>query len=931
LQRTAFLLLSLAALSALASPPVAKAQSDAAASVQYSPASTVRLEHTTHPLATPANAVGRVESSRKLERMLLVLATPASQEEQLAALLDAQQNPRSPNYHRWLSAKEFGAQFGASDADVQDVRAWLEGAGFTVSAVSAGKRWLEFSGTAAQVESAFQTQMQYYGVRRKTYLANATDLAVPAELSGIVRGVASLNNFGRTATVHEVSYNSATSASYVTPSDFAAIYNTKPLLSSGVDGTGAAVAVVSQSQIKLADAQQLRQIFQLKANHPNVLLSGPDPGVATEPDADEALLNVEWVGAVAPGATIDLVVAGSTDTTSGIDLAATYAVDNRVAPILVYSYGSCEQALGSAGNAFYNALWRQAAAEGMTVLVAAGDSGVAGCDDPSAGAPAALGPAVNGVASTPYNVAVGGTEFVGSTNLAGYSNSTNGDYSSAIGYLPEATWNESCDPAQTASASNCALGNRNFSLLAAAGGPSTIYAKPVWQAGAGVPADGMRDLPDVALAAASARGGYVFCSSLVADGCQTDAQGELANPTLVPDTSVSTPAMAGILALIEQKNGVFQGQVNPVLYRLAQIQGNSCDSSNQTNPTASTACVFYDITSGNNSVPCAGSSPGCSSKTSEVSGELQGYSAGPGYDLATGLGSLNAANLAAAWSEGKAPVPEQSTGSFTVSANSISFTAGSPGNATVTITPSGGFSGSVALACPTGGTSLPAGYNCAFGSSTVQVGGGAPTTTALNLTLASTTSSAVKVAHTEQRSGALWAAIPSAAVLLMFGFLGMASGEPRAGRNFLLFSGLLLGVLSGVTACGGGGGSSGGQVSTTTTISSSNLRAAYGTPVTFSITVTPNGSATPSGFVELIDNGQTLGAPTKVSAGIASFLAASLPVGVHTITAQYLGDSTTLGSTSAPITQLTTGTVALQISGTSGDITATSNFSVTLM
>jgi subtilase family serine protease len=912
LQRTAFLSLSLALALAFASPP-GKAQTGTPASAPNSPATTVRLAHTTHPLATPANAVGRVESGSKLERMLLVLATPASQEEQLTALLDAQQNPRSPNHHRWLTAKEFAAQFGASDADVQKVRTWLESAGFTVSRVSAGKHWLEFSGTAAQVESAFQTQMQYYRVRGKTYLANSTDLAVPVELSGIIRGVASLNNFGRTATLHEVSNNSATSASYITPGDFASIYNTKPLLSGGVDGSGVVVAVVSQSQINLADARQFRQMFQLKANDPNVLLSGPDPGVANQGDANAALLNVEWVGAVAPGATIDLVLAGSTETTSGVDLAATYAVDNQVAPILMYSYGSCEQALGSGGNAFYNALWRQAAAEGMTVLVAAGDSGVAGCDDPTAGTPAELGPAVNGVASTPYNVAVGGTEFADSTNSASYSNA------SALGYLPEAAWNESCDPTQTASATNCAKGNRNFSLLAAAGGPSTIYAKPVWQAGAGVPADGMRDLPDIALGSAPA--GYAFCSSLDAGDCRTNA---------VQGTSVSTSAMAGILALVEQKNGVFQGQVNSLLYRLAQIPGNSCDSSNQKNPTASTAYVFYDVTDGNNSVPCAGGSPGCSSKTKEVDGELQGYFAGPGYDLATGLGSLNAANLAAAWSEGKAPVPEQSTGSFTVIVNSISFVDGTPGNATVTITPSGGFSGSVALVCPTGGTSLPAGYNCAFGSSTVQVSGGTPTTTALNLTLASSSSSsAVKTAYSAQHSRLLWGST-AATALLMFGLLGVASSERRVARNFLLFSGLLLGVLGGVAACGGGG-SSGGQVSTTTTISSSNLRAALGTPVTFSITVTPNGSATPSGYVQLIDNGQTLGAPTKVSAGIASFLATSLPVGVHTITAQYLGDSATLGSTSAPITQLITGTVALQISGTSGDITSTSNFNVTLM
>ena len=200
------------------------------------------------------------------------------------------------------------------------------------------------------------------------------------------------------------------------------------------------------------------------------------------------MLDVEWAGAVAPGATIDLVIAGSTDTTSGVDLAAAYAIDNQIAPILTYTYGSCEQAMGVSGNAFYNALWQQAAAEGITVLVAAGDNGAAGCDAPSAGAPATQGFAVNGAASTPYNVAVGGTQFADAANQAAYWNSKNaGDFSSALGYIPEAAWNESCDPGQAMSATNCFYQNSSFELLAGGGGASTDLHKAGVATGRGRP------------------------------------------------------------------------------------------------------------------------------------------------------------------------------------------------------------------------------------------------------------------------------------------------------------------------------------------------------------------------------------------------------------------------------------------------------------
>lgn len=933
--------------------PGAHAQSSTIHTTNVDERTIVRLEHTHHPLANEANAAGRVEGSRALRRMLLVLSPEDAKEQELKNLLDEQQNRGSANYHHWLTAAEFGARFGAADADEQKVRAWLEGMGFTVERVAGSKRWLEFSGTAEQVESAFHTVMEYYRVNGKTFLANSTDLSIPAEFSGITRGVLSLNNFGRrpsireghgvtgrTAQGHRIKRSAnlkaigAPDTNYLAPGDFAAIYNTKGLLSGGIDGSGVSIAVTAQSQIELTDVRQFRQIFGLPVNDPNILVSGPDPGIANETDSEEAMLDVEWAGAVAPGASIDVVVAGSTDATSGMDLAAAYAVDNEVAPILTYTYGSCEQTLGQTGNAFYDALWQQAAAEGITVLVASGNNGVAGCDNATAGTAAALGPGVNGAASTPYNVAVGGTEFADIQQPTSYWNGTNTAVNtSAMGYIPESAWNESCDTGQPVSATNCAFPTGKFSQLAGGGGASSVYSKPAWQTGTGVRADGARDLPDVALGADSEYDEAVYCTSLGGTPCQINAQQELAGLTLVGGTSVSTPAMAGILALVEQKNGTWQGQVNYVLYRLAQMRGNSCDSSAETTPAAQNACVFYDVTSGSNAVPCAGGSPGCSSTQAGTGGLLTVELAGVGYDMVTGLGSVNATNLANEWKNAAIMTSQKSSQASSeslavdVTPATISMVAGSAGNGTVTITPSGGFTGPVNLACGTGGTFLPAGYACTFGSSTVQVNGTVATTT-LNLTPSSTTAAAVKSAKAIERGATLWDT-GFTGVLLLLGIAIFGKDGARGTRNFLLACGFVVCAACSILGCSGGGGTGGVPVSTTTTISSSNLHSAFGMAVTFNVRVTPNGEATPNGQVQLYDNGQAYGSPVNVNAGITTFLATNLPVGVHNLTADYRGDANTQASTSAAIAQAVTGTITgVQISGTSGGTTVTATFNV---
>ena len=830
----------------------------------------VRIERSVHPFTKLAADAGRVEAGKSLDRMLLTLSASAEKQSALATLLREQQNRSSVNFHRWLTPAQFGAQFGAETADLESMRGWLEQSGFSIGRVAKGGRWIEFSGTSQQVESAFRTELHYFLLGGKRYVANAIDISLPLSVARISGGLVSLNSFpklpptqrndgiaGINADGRKVKLTPALTASgvtntyYVAPGDLATIYNTKPLLAGGNDGTGITIAVTGQSQIELTDVETFRQIFGLKTNDPNILVSGPDPGIAGTIDQQEATLDVEWAGAMAPGATIDLVIAASTDATDGVDLAAAYAIDNAVAPILTYTYGSCELTLQtSGGNTFYNSLWQQAAAEGITVLVATGDNGAAACDAANAGFPATQGFSVNGAASTPYDVAVGGTEFNDSASAATYWNSSNAaDYSSALGYIPESVWNESCDPGQTLSPTNCVFSNSNFSSLSGGGGASTIYPKPSWQSGNGVPADGFRDIPDLALAAASGHDEFVYCNSQGGTACQINSQNQVVGLTLVGGTSAATPSMAGILALVEQKNGAFQGQINYTLYKLAQNSGASCDSSKQTNPSAQNSCIFYDITSGSNAVPCAGGSPNCSSAQPGTNGVLDGQSATAGYDLATGLGSVNAANLVNAWSSVTYAASETQ-----LQVPTTSFAHGTAISVTGLVAAASG------TGTPTGTVSLE---TSAYGDAdTIAITNGAFSSTKVN-------------------------DLPGGQYTLTAHYAGDGTFAPSNSS----------GVALSVTP----------ETSTTTlsVVGANGGSAQYGNSVEFIVSVAgASGAGTATGTVTVQDGTTVLGTYPLASNGSASIYTGagsdySFPVGSHSLAAAYSGDNSFAPSNSA--------------------------------
>ena len=484
----------------------------------------------------------------------------------------------------------------------------------------------------------------------------------------------------------------------VTPYDFATIYNVLPLWNAGIDGTGMTVAISGASDIVLTDVETFRSSFGLPATKLTTIVNGTDPGLVTTGAQGENTLDVEMSGGVAKNAMIDLVVSASTATSFGGTLSDSYIIDHKVAPVMSASYGTCELGLGTSGNASINAVWQQATAQGISAFESSGDQGAAGCLSQDTAAPNAtpVGLQVNGDASSPYVTAVGGTDLIWfSSNYTTYWNTTNAaNGSSAKSYIPEMPWNATCTsqylydyfwvPNYSATSLEQVCNNISsiapdlVKITAGSGGESACttnsttssstyldptscsggYAKPSWQSGvAGIPADGHRDIPDISLFAA---GGYpdgfigsawLFCqSSTGTNGC------DYSNPTYIVyqetgGTSASSPAMAGVMALIVEKVGSWQGLANPELYKLAAKETlSNCNGSSSTTLPAS-SCVFNDVTYGNNSQVCQTGSQQCVTNTSgDTYGILSGYYSGVGYDQATGLGSLNVANLADAWS-----------------------------------------------------------------------------------------------------------------------------------------------------------------------------------------------------------------------------------------------------------------------------------------
>ena len=684
------------------------------------PARLHTLAGNTHPEATRANDRGRVPDSLPMEHMLLQLNRPPEQEQALAQVIQQMHTPGSPNYHRWLTAAQIGAAYGPAQQDIETVTGWLRAQGFTVNQVHPSGTIVDFSGTAGQVRAALHTEVHYLNARGRQHIGNMSDPQIPAALAPAVAGIVSLHDFKPHAMRKRANFTFAAGGftnQALTPADLATIYNFNPLFAAGITGKGQTIAVIEDTDVyDAADWSTFRTTFglaqytsgSLTMVHPGCA----DPGVGrgqSAGDDGEATLDAEWASAAAPDAAIQVVACPSTRSTFGGLTALENLINSPNPPsVLSISYGSCEAENGAAGNLAFNAAFQQAAAEGISVFVAAGDEGGASCD---AGANAAThGIGVSGWASTPYNVAVGGTDFSDSYNnsTGTYWNSTNSaTFGSAISYVPEIPWNDSCAGGLLSNAfgfstpygaagfcgSQTARQDGLLTVSAGSGGPSGCatgapdipgvvsgtcqgYAKPAWQAGmAGIPNDGVRDIPDVSLFAGDGVWGhyYIDCWSDVNNG-GTPCTGDPSTWDGAGGTSFGAPIMAGLQALVNQSAGGAQGNPNYALYQLAAMQfgsgGAGCNASSG-NAVAGN-CIFYNVTQGDIDVNCGGSQNCFGSQaggrgfarfgggsngalSTSLNSFAPAFGAAAGWNFATGIGSVNAYNLVTNWPAGASP------------------------------------------------------------------------------------------------------------------------------------------------------------------------------------------------------------------------------------------------------------------------------------
>jgi len=665
------------------------------------------LAGNTRAEANAQNNRGKVDDAFAMDHMLLLLQRSPERERALEDFIAQQQDSASPNFHKWLTAAEFGQTYGPAPRDIETVSEWLRSAGFTVNTVYPSGMTIDFSGTAGQVSAAFQTEIHRLSVNGKDHIANMSDPKIPEALAPAILGIVSLHDFRPhsmmkpraryTATVDGTPYQ------LVVPADLATIYDLNAAFAAGYTGQGQTIAVLEDTDLySTSDWSTFRRVFglstytagSLSTIHPAPTTGASncsDPG--TNADDNEVALDAEWASAAAPDASIEVAACNDTATTFGVLIAAQNLINGSGPPqIISISYGACEAGSGVATNAAYNSAYQQAVAEGVSVFVAAGDEGAASCDADASAATHGIG--ISSSASTPYNVAAGGTDFADTyqgANNTYWSSTNSSTYGSALSYIPEIPWNDSCAGSILAVYSGFSVGyglsgfcgssaaqQDDYLVVAAgSGGPSGCatgvptenlvvggtckgYPKPTWQAGVtGIPKDGVRDIPDVSLFAANGVWGhyYAFCYSDLNNG-GARCEGAPVDWSGAGGTSFASPILAGIQALVNQKMGGKQGNPNPVYYKLAA--------------SSVASMVFHSITAGDIVVNCSGeidcfgtgfegrgratpvtSFGGNGALSTTTQNYTPAFAAAKGWNFATGLGSVDAYNLIVNWSKGQ--------------------------------------------------------------------------------------------------------------------------------------------------------------------------------------------------------------------------------------------------------------------------------------
>ncbi len=657
---------------------------------------TAAIPGSANPQGLSKYDAGRTNAGTALSGITMYFRPSAAQKAELDELVRQQQTAGSTSYHKWLTPAEYAARFGLDDDDLEKVRGWLESQGFTVDRIANSHNSITFLGTVSQVESAFQTEIHNYRVDGQSHYANATELTIPAALSGVVSTIRNLDDFkpkpfvrfhAETTAAKPAFTSSQSGNHYLQPGDVAVIYDIKAAYSAGYTGAGQSVAVVGQSEISVSDIENFQSAAGLTVRDPTLVLV-PNSGNAAYSSGDEAEsdLDLEYSGGIAKEATLYLVYVGNNSNYSVWD-SLQYAVDTDIAPVISMSYGGCEPDLSSSDYSTLESIMEQGASQGQSIVVASGDTGSTGCyaDLTTNSTPTSQEEelAVNYPASSAFATALGGTEFpssdVSSSNTTYWESASGSDViASALSYIPEQVWN---DDSSTYGSEYGA----EYALSSGGGGVSTLTARPGWQTGVtGISSGSFRLVPDISMDSSPNNAGYLYCSSDTSgwssgqaascnNGFRDSSSGYL---TVAGGTSFAAPIFAGMLAIINQKeNSTGQGLVNSTLYTLA------ADSTTY-------ASAFHDITSGGNE--CTAGSSYCSS-----AGESK-YYATTGYDEASGLGSVDFYNLMTSWTAGSSASLEATTTALSAATTAPSSGASdvititvSPQSSSITTTPAG--------------------------------------------------------------------------------------------------------------------------------------------------------------------------------------------------------------------------------------------------
>lgn len=750
-----------------------------------------RLWGNTRAEANAQNDRGRVPDSMRFDHMFLQLKRHPELEAALKEYMDQQQDKNSPNFRHWLMPAELGQKYGLADSDIEVIKSWLQAHGFTVGYVYPTTMVMDISGTAGQIREAFHTEIHYLEVNGEQHFANMSDPRIPVALAPAVAGLVKLYDFKahNMARPRIPKYTLGGGDYSVTPADWQTIYNLNPLYRAGIYGQGQTVVVVEDTNSYGSDFSTYQTTFglggyggSLTTVHPNDAGNCTNPG--TNGDDGEADLDVEMVAAIAPGATVEL--ASCTDGTGNQNFGGLIAVENLVSAgsppaVISMSYGLCEASDGVTVNAAFNSAFQTAAAAGVSVFVSSGDDGPAACSG-NGSAASKDGIGITGWGSSVYNVSVGGTDFEDTYNaakpanaglpLSTYWSSTNGPtFGSAKAYIPEIPWNNSCagyllfniDGASTGYGTTgfCnSGGTADRSTGGGSGGPSGCatgtagtagwvtptcagYAKPSWQSVFGNPADGVRDIPDVSMFAANGLWGHytVVCwsdPSQTANG-SVPCTGQPSGWSGFGGTSIASPVMASIQALVNQKWSIRAGLPTPTYYSIARTEfgatGNpACYSINQqyARRGQETSCVFNDITQGDIVVNCTtatGKTRDCYkpsgtdgvTSTGNVTSVTLG-TGGSGYTSATcAIAAPNTNTQAYVSPQGVTltAAPTQATCSATVSGGAVTAVAlvaagtGYTGDPVCTITGNG--TGATCTSAVAIGTATPS-YQAAYGA-----------------------------------------------------------------------------------------------------------------------------------------------------------------------------------------------------------------------